>query len=221
MAPAPGARPGGPGRWPPVSGPSGACSGCVRTAAGAPPHRGGAQGKSFDAPHARPNLSRARHAATGTTKQERRWHGTKKAARFPRSLVCEFEKGMKIGGIHNLQEDHNGGVNDVCWRYNFKVRSALNPRGGRATKMVVTSLRNSRKTFFCVHGPENSPLLARAPKHDTEKKRKKDERPTPSAAKQRRRISARSCEMRAPSGPLGSAARRGAVRRRAAWSVAA
>ena len=44
MAPAPGARPGGPGRWPPVSGPSGACSGCVRTAAGAPPHRGGAQG---------------------------------------------------------------------------------------------------------------------------------------------------------------------------------
>ena len=60
MAPAPGARPGGPGRCPPVSGPSGACSGCVRAAAGAPPHRGGARGESFDALPGRPNLGRAR-----------------------------------------------------------------------------------------------------------------------------------------------------------------
>ena len=43
----PGTRPGGPGRCPSVSGPSGACSGCVQTAAGAPPHRGGARGGSF------------------------------------------------------------------------------------------------------------------------------------------------------------------------------
>ena len=61
MAPAPSARPGGPGRWAPVSGPSGACSGCVRTATGAPPHRGGARGESFDALPARPNRSRAQH----------------------------------------------------------------------------------------------------------------------------------------------------------------
>ena len=38
---------------------AGACSGCVRTAAGAPPHRGGAQGKSFDVLPGRPNLGRA------------------------------------------------------------------------------------------------------------------------------------------------------------------
>ena len=44
--------------------------------------------------------------------------------------------------------------------------------------MVVTSLRNSRKTFFGVYGPENSPLLrARAPKHDTEKNEKKTSDP--------------------------------------------
>ena len=36
----PGTRAGGPGRCPPVSGSSGACSGCVRTAAEAPPYRG-------------------------------------------------------------------------------------------------------------------------------------------------------------------------------------
>ena len=55
----PGARSGAPRRYPPVPGPSGACSGCARTAAGAPPHHGGARGGSFGVPPARPNLSHA------------------------------------------------------------------------------------------------------------------------------------------------------------------
>ena len=54
MAPAPGTRPVAPGRCPSVSGPSG----CVRTAAGAPPRRGGARGGSFGAPLGRSKRGR-------------------------------------------------------------------------------------------------------------------------------------------------------------------
>ena len=86
----PGARPGGPGRWPPVSGPSGACSGCVRTAAGAPPHRGGARGESFDVLLLDPTSAalttpRASHPV-------RTLHQTAPGDRRTSSFVCGIEK---------------------------------------------------------------------------------------------------------------------------------
>ena len=101
----PGARPGGPGRCPPVSGPSGACSGCVRTAAGAPPHRGGARGESFGVLLLDPT------SAALARKLTRR---TKKIIHFPAPFKGAQERG--IAALMDLAAPHYTSKQEYLFR---------------------------------------------------------------------------------------------------------
>lgn len=141
MAPAPGTQPGAPGRCAPVSSPTGACSGCVQTAAEAPPRRGGAHGGSFDTPPARPNLSRAQHAHYNMQLPfPRSYHATVAAAESqPYKLMSWHPTSDPSDTAARLSEVSGGAaVSVVCWRVCWKDSGWLTVTNGLEAALPAT-----------------------------------------------------------------------------------